>query len=59
MARAGSPFVTATIPDFEALNARLRETLIAMSQSIPDTVSNMADGRSYFENKWQSNRTFT
>lgn len=48
------PFVTVTVPDDDALNARLSETLIAMSQSVPDAVSNMASGQSYFVNKWLS-----
>lgn len=48
------PYVTVTIPDSETLNARLTETLIAMSRSVPDAVSNMASGQSYFVNKWLS-----
>lgn len=43
-----------TIPDHKALNERLRGSLLAMAETVPDTVTNSAYGESYFENKWLS-----
>ncbi|MCH7816963.1 MAG: 2OG-Fe(II) oxygenase [Proteobacteria bacterium] len=48
------PFVTVQIPDHESLNARLREKIIHMSETIPDVVSNLKSGQSFFANKWLS-----
>ena len=48
------PFASAQIPDHEALNARLRDKIIHMSETIPDAVSNQKFGRSFFANKWLS-----
>lgn len=48
------PYMAVSVPDYEGLNARLRETLTAISRTVPDAVSNMASGQSYFVNKWLS-----
>ncbi len=41
-------------PDFTSLNQRLRNYLLNLSQSVPDSVSNNQSGVSYFDNKWLS-----
>ena len=48
------PFVALRLPGAEALNLRLRETLLAMAETMPDRGSNMPGGRSFFDNKWLS-----
>lgn len=49
-----APFVVLRLPGAEALNLRLRETLLAMAATMPDRGSNMPGGRSFFDNKWLS-----
>ena len=48
------PFPVTAVPDHEQLNRRLRKTLMTMSRTIPDVVSNRETGPSYFDNKWLS-----
>lgn len=42
------------IPEHNSLNARLRDNILHMSETIPDTVSNLKSGTSFFLNKWLS-----
>ena len=48
------PVVMVKAPDFISLNQRLRDYLLKLSQSVPDSVSNNQNGVSYFDNKWLS-----
>jgi len=49
------PLIAARIPNHEKLNVSLRETLMIMSETVPDKGSNLASGQSYFDKKWLSN----
>ncbi|MGE0668765.1 MAG: putative 2OG-Fe(II) oxygenase [Sphingomonadales bacterium] len=44
------------VANHEALNARLRAALIAMSELVPDQGTNKKTGESYFSSKWLSAR---
>jgi uncharacterized protein (TIGR02466 family) len=48
------PLLALKVPDYEVLNAGLRQSLADMSNNIPGKISNLANGSSYFENKWLS-----
>ncbi len=48
------PLLVTAVPGHEQLNERLRNTLLSMSQTVPDVVSNRNNGPSYFDNKWLS-----
>ena len=48
------PLLALKVPDYALLNTRLRESLSDMSNTMEGKVSNLANGLSYFENKWLS-----
>jgi len=48
------PLIAVRIPDHEILNVSLRKTLMTMSNTEGDRVSNQANKQSYFDNKWLS-----
>lgn len=52
------PLLAVKVPESEKLNARLRESLSEMSNTVPGKVSNQDNGLSYFENKWLSQSKF-
>ncbi len=56
MSQNKPPFYATRIPQWEPLSARLRETLLALSASVPDRGTNKASGQSFFQNKWLSDR---
>lgn len=49
-----APFKAVMLPGWEAMNEHLRDILLTMAGCIPDKVSHMPSGRSFFDNKWLS-----
>lgn len=48
------PVFSTYVPDHKSLNRRLRKKMLALAETVPDVVTNTANGTPQFDNKWLS-----